>query len=673
MGRKLGAVERFERRQAAEKRAAAKKAAEAEAKARHLYESRVVVGFDTETFQGFCKLLCASNGHYLETDDTDTLLGFFYRELEAAEADFGVFYNLGFDFAAVVKRYVMEHAEDLRKQHYHLIQVRKKLAKLAYQAEVGALDRKQTLEMKTLFHELDGTETIEQFDTEHFHIRYVGGKGVGLKPRGKGCSRKRTRWLFDAAVFYQEGHGAMRLETAASKYLGDHKSDEELGISRERIGEEAGYYEANRELIIRYCVKDSDLARRLMERTIEAYGKLGYPFPDRPFSKGSVSKALLEANGCMNATQARYESLDRSASRALWNKSFLGGVFLLRTAGHVENAYGLDINSAYPDALRSFPSLEKAILVEPNDPRFSQCFFRFYRIRACPTPRLPLKEKKSLRKIYGWSNEPHSFVVAGPDLEALDLYGDPYTIEEAIGVWTPPDAPRPFAWIEDVFRQKDAAKGQYGGDSVEYLNIKIVANGVYGCVAQRRPRPSRFTNLIYASYTTALCRLKLWSKAKAVEATGDRVVQYATDGLTVEDRTEGRGRAAQLAASSSLLGEWDYAKGAPLTLFETGVYVLHYPEKPKLKVRGFPDLTLEALRSCPTAYWESARKAPIKLKSGIIQRRTEDIGRFFKVDRILHPAKAVRDGRMDAPKDFWSAPLCSYFEKAWPLTLTGET
>lgn len=633
---------------------------------------RTVVGFDTETFEGCVKLLASSTGRYIETSDTEDLFDFLYSTLENSDADFGVFWNLGFDFGAIAKPYVVAHAEELRQRHYRAIVARRKLAHLAAIHDTDGLTLAQSREMKALLLELDGMETIEQFDTARYHVRYVGGKGVGLKPRGKGSSRKKTRWCFDAAVFYQEGRGSMSLEAAASRYLGQHKNAAELGISREAIGTVAGYYESKRTEIIEYCVQDSKLAAALMDRTIAAFETLGVPFPDRPFSKGSVSKAILEANGCMDATQERYNRLDKSAWRGLWNKAFQGGVFLIRIAGHAEGCYQLDINSAYPAALRQFPSLEDAEIVGPNDPRFAQCFFRFYRIRAPATPRLPLKERRSLRKIYGWDPTPRVFVVTQPDLDALDAYGDRYTVEEAVGIWTPPDATCPFAWLNETFRQKDEAKKTYGGDSVEYLNIKIVANGVYGCVAQRRPRPSRFTNLIYASYTTALCRKELWLRALRVEREGDKILQYATDGLLVEDRTEGRHRGTARSEGTRDLGGWSFEDSPPVTIFETGVYVVHTAPKPKLKRRGFPDLDYDTLKATGESIWTSRRKSPIKLKQGIIHRRAPEIGIFLPVERSLNPAKAVRDAGMSAPDDFWGAPLSAFFERCWPLKLKGE-
>lgn len=633
---------------------------------------RVVIGFDTETFEGNVKVLASSTGDYLETSDTEDLFDFLYRTLENTDADFGVFWNLGFDFGAIAKPYVVAHAEELRQQHYRAISARRKLSQLAAIADADGLNPAQVREMKALLLQLDGMETIEIFDTVRYHVRYVGGKGVGLKPRGKGSGRKKTRWCFDAAVFYQEGRGSMSLEAAASKYLGQHKNAEELGISREAIGTQAGYYESHREAIIKYCIQDSKLPASLMDRTIAAFETLGVPFPDRPFSKGSVSKAILEANGCMDATQRRYERLDKSAWRGLWNKAFQGGVFLIRIAGHDSKCYQLDINSAYPDALRRFPSLEDAEVVGPTDPRFPQCFFRFYRIRAAATPRLPLKERRSLRKIYGWDPQPRVFVVTGPDLDALDAYGDPYVIEEAVGIWTPPNAPRPFDWLNETFRQKDEAKKTYGGDSVEYLNIKIVANGVYGCVAQRRPRPSRFTNLIYASYTTALCRKELWLRALRAESSGDKILQYATDGLLIRDQTEGRHRKKAASEGTRDLGGWSFEDSPPVTIFETGVYVVHAQPKPKLKRRGFPDLDYDTLRQVKETIWTSKRKSPIKLKQGIIHRRTAEIGIFLPVERSLNPAKAVRDAGMSAPEDFWGAPLSRFFERCWDLKLKGE-
>lgn len=636
-------------------------------------------GFDTETYQGYVKCLAVSDAEgshqaVLETQDTDALLAFVHAQVERSGERYGCLWNLGFDTAALVKDYVVHHQDDLRRQHYRKIRVKKEAGRLAALAEAeGGLTQGQRSELKALLLELDGMETVERFDTDRFHVELVGSKGFGIRPLNQ-RKHAASRWLFDASGFYVEGgHGGMRLESAAARYLGEHKTDEALGISRAAIGSEAGYYERRRDDIVSYCLQDARLTARLMERTIQGFERLGFPFPDKPFSKGSVSKAVLRDRGTLEGTQREYERLRLSAYAPYWVKSFQGGVFLLRGAGDYPNCYQVDINSAYPWALAGFPSLEGAIPVDWADPRFQDAAFRFFKVRLVPTPRVALKERKSTRKIYRWGGDPVVVYLTEPDVQALQVYGDPFEILDAVGVVAPsPD--RPFGWLLQEFARKSQIKVEFGGESVEYLNIKIVLNGCYGIVAQRRPRESQFTNLIYAAYTTALCRRELWKAAHDTEALGDRILQYATDGLLVQDLSQGAGRRAWEGRASKDLGGWDLESQVHATLFETGVYLVHGKDgKPgKLKRRGFPDLTEAILRACGETTWTSQREAPIKLRPALIQRRTADIGVFFGVDRTLAPVQAAADAGFQFPRSFAHAPLKSYFDHQWAFRLQGE-
>lgn len=654
-----------------------------------------ILGFDTETYRGYVKCLGFSDSAgtvrgVLESAEADTLLEFVHGKISDSGERYGVLWNLGFDTAALVKRYVVDHAADLRKQHYRKIEVRKTAARLIALQVTDGLSRSQRSELKDALVELDGMETVERFDTDRFHVELVGSKGLGITPLKK--RKKGGRWLFDASGFYVEaGHGGMRLETAASRYLGQHKSDAELGIDRARIGAEAGYYEAHRDAIVDYCCQDARLTAALMERTIAAFANLrseafpnGFAFPEKPFSKGSVSKAILKEMGTLDATQREYERVKLSAYARYWEGSFAGGVFLLRAAGRWRDCYAIDLNSAYPWAMADFPSLEGCVVVDGSDPRFKDAQFKFHKVRVIPSPRTPLKERGSTRKVYAYGTEPPTVLyLTDPDLESLRLWGDVHQVIDSVGIVCP-SKDRPFGWLKDAFRLKAQIKIEFGGESVEYLNIKIVCNGTYGVTAQRRPRESKFTNMVYAAYTTALCRRELWKAAKETEALGDRILQYATDGLLIANESGGRGRDHWVARRSKELGAWDVDAQVDATLFESGVYVIHGPD-PKLKRRGFPDLTVDALQRCRANYWLSQREAPVRLRQGLIWRTlgklpngqprpisADDIGVFYGVDRTLAPVQAAADAGFVFPKSMERAPLSAFFEKSWLMELKGE-
>lgn len=628
-----------------------------------------ILGADTETFEGGVKLLAFSDGSYVEPsspDYTDQLLDALWAK--AREARWVVFWNLGFDVSAIIKPWVVAHADTFRATHYANIRRRQRLVALGLKEDEEGLTPEELRERQEINTALDGEETVERFDTERYHVVLIGAKGMSVSPKHESTHgrQKEREWFFDAAAWYSSSFGGVSLDYAAKKFLGEGKSNEDLGIDRARIGAEKGYYESHRDLILRYCVQDCALTARLMALTVEGFERLGYPFPDKPFSRASVSREYLKESGRLDATAASYEFLSGNSYRDLWTKSFRGGVFLLMGAGRWLNPFGLDLNSAYPDAMVRFPSLEDAVVVDPTDPRFKSCFFTFYRITLAPTPRTPTRDRGETRKIYGWDETETSLCVTGLDLAILDEMGESYTVERACGVYTPHAEDKPLAYLAEIYERKSEVKAQYGADSVEYANLKILLNGTYGILAQRRPRESRWTNLIYASYVTAWCRQKLWRAVRETEERGDYVVSLATDGLLVFGE---KSREYWRSQDSKELGGWSYTAHQEAICYENGVGFLDATE---VKKRGMPRLTREALLACDANEWSEVSQRPVKLRTALIQKRTEFLGIFEEHKRTLCPAKSYYDAGMAFPKELQTMPLRLYFERSWKLRLRGQ-
>lgn len=640
-----------------------------------------IVGADTETFDGYVKLLGFSDGTTYEPPwdrageatqapsgcYTDDLLDLLYAK--ATEARWVVFWNLGFDFAAIFKPWIVLHADEYRATHYKNIQRRRRLAELHQKEEADTtLTPEELREVQELSTALDGEDNVERFDTGRYHVALIGSKGFSLSPKtaaGKRDHHKGREWFFDTSPWFSTSYGGVALDVASRKYLGEGKNAEELSIDRARIGSEPGYYEAHRAAITTYCLKDTDLTARLMERTVLGFERLGYPFPERPFSRASVSREYLTQTHALDATAARYERLKLSSYSDLWVKGFRGGVFLLMGAGVWRQPFAIDLNSAYPAAMVEFVSLEGAFDVPMSDPRFAACRFKFYRIRLCPTPRTPTRDRGETRKIYGWSDEETSLCVTGLDLEVLQEMGESFVIEEGVGIVTPSTS-RPLAYLAEVFGRKSAVKKEYGEDSVEYANLKILLNGTYGILAQRRPRESRWTNLIYASYVTAWCRRALWRAVRETEERGGYVVSLATDGLLVA----GEGpRSFWREQDSADLGAWSYSAHQEAVCFESGVGFL---DERKVKKRGLPNLTREAMLACDGISWTETTSRPLKLRSALIQKRTEALGVFEEHERTLCPMDSYAAAGYSVPRDLVKAPLKSYFVRSWHLRLRGQ-
>ena len=201
-----------------------------------------VIGFDTETYKGYVKVLTDSNGKYLESSDTIELLDFLYNE--GKESDYNVFYNIEYDLGSIIKPYVIENGERLHKQFYERLQ--------AVQLQIANVEE----------------ESGYTFNIGNYHVVYLSNKMFSLRKKGN-----KAIYFWDASNFYKTGYGHMTLNNASSKYLHKTKNNEELNIDRARIGNEQGYYEKHREKIIKYSIYDCILTKELFERTIKSYQK----------------------------------------------------------------------------------------------------------------------------------------------------------------------------------------------------------------------------------------------------------------------------------------------------------------------------------------------------------------------------------------------------------------
>jgi len=627
-----------------------------------------IVGWDTETYQGRVKCLAMSTGRVVESSDTDTLLS---AIVEAGrEADILVTWNLGFDAGAVLKTYVESHAEVLRESHYRRIRLLFRYGGIQEYARLEGrrLTAAEIKELREIMDELGSLSPWDFFSTPRHDVRIIGSKGFGVRPRYGPRHKRRYVWTYDAGAAYKTGHSHMSLDAAAKKYLGLQKSDKELGIDRESVGTIPGYYESHREDIIKYCIQDAFLTARLMEHTILGFERLGIPFPERPFSSGSIAKCFLVNRPDHNIITKETRRLEAVIPEA--GEAYSGGVFLLFKAGRQVRPYMLDINSAYPAALAILPSLVGAKVVEYGDPAFEDCFYRFYRIRTTPCLQLPLRDKASKRKVYRVSGEERDYTVTGPDLDLLRELGHPFVIRGGVAIQVADKTKKAYPWVRDLYLEKARLKRELGEDSPEYMAIKLVLNSVYGVLAQTRPRPSSITCLIEAGYVTALCRQQLWRKAKQIEDAGDEVIMLATDGIAaVGDKFRETARAENSAA----LGEWEFEEADEGVYFESGVYALRFGKEWVMKVRGLPGVTVEDLMKCPEPTYTVIFKSPVHLKSAIIQRRPEDLGIFEDQKRELDPARAAFESGWGVPVSMVTAPLSDYFKRTWKLWPPGST
>lgn len=185
-----------------------------------------VISYDTETLNGYCRLLCDSNGDYLLPNNFDEMAVFLTQGHR--HKTLNTFFNIDFDVRAIIKYLSPE------QQH-----------QLYYVAE-----------------------TIEG----DYTIKWLPGKMFQLK------TGRRAYRFYDISQFYNSS-----LEVAGQKYLNAGKDDYDVSNLTE------WHFKEDIDTMRRYCIKDCKLTRDLTELQVDKFNKIGISFK-KPISKAYMSE-----------------------------------------------------------------------------------------------------------------------------------------------------------------------------------------------------------------------------------------------------------------------------------------------------------------------------------------------------------------------------------------------
>lgn len=243
-----------------------------------------VRGLDTETLNGYCRLIADNRGNYALAESADDCLDFLMARRFRSTHNF--FFNLNYDVNSIIKY----------------------------------LDREQL------------TQLYEANKTLHNGIKifYIPKKILRLS-KGHHVNK-----FYDVAQFFNGS-----LEFNAKNYLGLNKYIDP--IDRATLGTSADYWRDNLPAIIRYCVNDCMLTMklgRLLDSTISS------ALDSRPPSY--VSKASVCKDYVRKVVKIPpIKDIPLNALKYAFN-AYSGGRFEIIKKGFVENCHLYDINSAYP-------------------------------------------------------------------------------------------------------------------------------------------------------------------------------------------------------------------------------------------------------------------------------------------------------------------------------------
>lgn len=600
----------------------------------------LISGFDTETYNGYVKLITCtvydtdsnkSVQSYLEKSDTLSLLDFVYSHSIGSE--YAVFYNINYDISAILKPFIIENALDLRKKFYQYIELNKEYKELMNKTIKNKADFSRIAYIENQMSE----NKPLTFNVSGYKVSIISGKSVSIKPDGK---KKHTVNVFDVANFYRTNHdGFMTLDYASQKYLGEQKNNEALEIDRKAIGEQAGYYERYREKIIKYGLQDSYLTAKLLAYTIKSYQNININFPKKPYSKASISRQYLKDNYLTEymESQKSYTAYDTIAD---FKKFYSGGYFRVFAVGSFNNVVNRDIRSAYPYAISHLYSLKDSKLIMYDEPDFKDADYTFYQIETNYTPLLQTRLGNSIYYIDSENSDcidakcKHTYYITGLDKEILDLSGTEYKIVKAYGLITTKNLI--FPNFSRLYDNKAEIKKKYGGESGEYMNIKIVMNGFYGILAQSKPFITKYTNYVYASYITAWCRNTILKELFTIEKEQE-VIQISTDSIMYSELKPVH------YPTGEKLGDIEQERYDTAIIYGSGLYVYTQGNERHVRRRGFSNIDFTEYEDITENYIRTEHSRPTHIMEAIIQQIPSKIANFKLEKKIFNPVKALSE------------------------------
>lgn len=371
-----------------------------------------------------------------------------------------------------------------------------------------------------------------------------------------------TRTIWEVFGFFQSSF----LSAIKSYDIGKRFHDDIDRMKRKRAK-----FERITKSIRRYCELECMLLAALMEKFRNTCHAAGI-HPSQWAGSGKLAAYLHNANH----TITRAALLDKLPV-SLMNfaqDAYYGGRFEVTRVGDIPACVEADINSAYPDAMRSLPCLEHGtwqrvtplwLRNAPPDALFV-ADVTFRHPDDIPLCGLPIRHKaghlywpRHGRGVY-WSPEIRSAERLGATI--VPYQGWRYVSHCHC---------RPFAWIEPLYTERKRLECVGVGRGQP---IKLGINSLYGKLAQRIGAP-KYGNFIHAGLITALTRAKL---NDAIALDPSAVAMIATDAVVSL-------RPLPLDYGSGL-GQWGRKDHDRLFIVQPGLYWSGRRTADKRKTRG---------------------------------------------------------------------------------------
>ena len=401
----------------------------------------------------------------------------------------------------------------------------------------------------------------------------------------------RLQWRRGKSFFIQQGHLRMTLYDvmpffqcpfvkACDDYLGSEFEDREMIVKNKAL--RGTFLESDIPEVRRY--NDAELRNlvKLVTELRDRLNKVGLRV-SRWDGPGAIASSLLRKKGVKDAIKRPKKEIQIAAAKA-----YAGGRFEVIRCGNVGfPAYEYDINSAYPSAFRFLPNLSNGSWQYSKRPNGIRSEFGMYHVivRSTNSAFLPaplFRRHKNATISYpqyveGWYWTPEIQTM----LAYISKQGGSFDILESWDFIPNNESEKPFAWVDDLYAQRQQLKD--AGDGA-HVGIKLGLNSLYGKTCQQIG--ARFDGvkwhippyhcLEWGGYVTSHCRATVLN---AVMDNLDSVIAFETDAVFTSEPlpnlTIGRG-----------LGEWEKTEFESLIYCQSGLYVGSRDAKDIVKSRG---------------------------------------------------------------------------------------
>lgn len=473
-------------------------------------------GLDTETYKGYVKLICDDKGNYKEIDDFEQIMQFLTRE--RFRNQFNWFWNIKYDFESIIKYLDKDELIDLYNEH----------------------------------------------ELEHYNytIKFIDRKFFSI------TLKENSRFYF----YDMFGFIETSLNTAAKKYLGETKLTDV--VDSERLNKDLKYWNENKDNIIKYCIKDAELTKRIADYFWNlVYKNMDY-YPKRPFSKGKIAEEYFLSK-CYIPT---INDIPEKVLEYSYN-SYLGGRFELIQKGYFEKCYTYDIKSAYPKVISELIDYSKGKWIKCKNNKINKDAYSGYYL--CNIDCLELIVSPFTKKIQTLSVYPNGKFKQYLTKNEIEFFRDNFNsvdIKILSGVeFFPDEILQPF---KDEILKLYAWKEKEKDEDVKYA-VKIFMNAFYGKTIQKSGDMNltgKVFNPMWATDITSETRLRLF---KLMLQNLESVIGTSTDSVHSQEQLR--------VPKSPTIGDFALDFQGEGVYVMSDVYYLWNTEtkKSKDKIRGF--------------------------------------------------------------------------------------